>query len=172
MSRRHSERRPGTVETPVADLLECVIQIKGLAETAPRLAVLAGQAPEPRWRVQPAPGVWAPLEVLAHLADIEVVFGARLRAMLTIDGPPLQKVDGARLATRARYLDWPLAVALDRFRRRRDDNLELLDACSAEEIGRVGLHPARGPVTVADMVALMLAHDTDHLGQIRDRLGL
>lgn len=156
----------------MADLLECVIQIKGLAETAPRLAALAEQVPEPRWRIRPSTGVWAPLEVLAHLADLELVFSARLRAMLTIDEPLLQKVDEARLAARARYLDWPLAVALDRFGRRRDDNLELLDTCSAEEIGRVGLHPSRGPMTIADMVALMLAHDTDHIGQIRNRLGL
>jgi hypothetical protein len=155
----------------VADLLECVIQIKSLEETAPRLAAMVEQVPEPRWRIRPAPGVWAPLEVLGHLADIELVAGARLRAVLTLDGPPLQKVDGARLAVRARYLDWPVAAALDRFRRRRQDNLELLDTCSAEELGRVGIHPSRGRLTVADMVAWMLAHDTDHLGQIRSRLG-
>jgi hypothetical protein len=27
-------------------------------------------------------------------------------------------------------------------------------------------------MSVADLVALMLAHDTDHVGQIRQRLGL
>jgi hypothetical protein len=27
-------------------------------------------------------------------------------------------------------------------------------------------------MTVADLVALMLAHDIDHVGQIRERLGL
>ncbi|MBE3072104.1 MAG: DinB family protein [Acidobacteria bacterium] len=156
----------------MADLLECVIQIKGLGETAPRLAAMVDQAPEDRWWIRPAPGVWAPIEVLGHLADLELMFGARLRAMLTVDQPALQRVDGARLAARARYLDWRVPEALARFRRRRDDNLELLETCSAAELGRVGLHPSRGPITVADMVAVMLAHDTDHTGQIRDRLGL
>jgi hypothetical protein len=156
----------------VADLLECVIQIKGLAETPLRLAALAERADEPRWRVRPAPAVWAPIEVLGHLADSELIAGARLRAILTIVEPALQAFDGARLAERARYLEWPLATALDRFRGRRNETLELLDRCSAEDLCRTGIHPTRGRLTVADMVAVMLAHDADHAGQIRTRLGL
>lgn len=156
----------------MADLLECVIQIKGLADTPRRLVETAARVPEDRWRLRPSPDVWAPVEVLAHLADLELVYGARLRAMLTLDRPSLQQVDGRQLASRARYLDWPLAMALDRFRRRREETVELLDRCSAEDLGRCGLHPSRGSMTVADLVAVMLAHDTDHVGQIRHRLGL
>ena len=156
----------------MADLLECVIQIKGLAETAPRVAAMCGQAGEDRWRARPSPGVWAPIEVLGHLADLELVYGARLRAMLSVDEPPLQKVGPARLAERARYLDWPLPAAVERFERRRRENLELLETCTAEDLGRTGIHPSRGRITVADMVAGMLAHDADHVGQIRRRLGL
>jgi len=155
----------------VADLLECVIQIKALAETALRLETMAESAPEDRWRRRPSPEVWAPIEVLGHLADLEVVFGARLRAMLSLDEPALQPVNGARLAARARYLDWPLRTAVERFGRRRRENIELLETCSAEELGRTGIHPSRGRLTVADMVAVMLAHDVDHVGQIRGRLG-
>ncbi len=156
----------------MADLLECVIQIKGLAETPLRLAAMADLSSDDRWRRRPAPGVWAPIEVLGHLADFELIAGARLRAMLTIDDPPLQAFDGARLAERARYLDWPRTTALDRFRRRRNETVELLERCSAEDLGKTGVHPSRGRLTVADLVAVMLAHDADHVGQIRVRLGL
>jgi hypothetical protein len=156
----------------MADLLECVIQIKGLAETPPRLAALADGADERRWRDRPSPGVWAPIEVLAHLADFELIAGARLCAMLTLDDPPLHSFDGAKLAERAGYLDWPLAGTLQRFRRRRAETVELLDRCSAEDLGKTGIHPSRGRITVADLVAVMLAHDADHVGQIRTRLGL
>jgi hypothetical protein len=156
----------------VADLLECVIQIKGLAETAPRLEKMAEGVAEDRWRRRPSPEAWAPIEVLGHLADLELVFGARLRAMVSLDGPALQQVNGARLAEQARYIDWPLRTALERFGRRRRENIELLETCSAEDLGRTGIHPSRGRLTVADMVAVMLAHDTDHVGQIRSRLGV
>jgi len=155
----------------VADLLECVIQMKGLAETAVRLTKMAETTAEGRWRVRSSAAVWAPIEVLGHLADFELILGARLRAMLSLDEPVLQRFDGARLAERARYLDWPLPLALERFERRRRENLELFEACSAEDLGRTGLHPTRGRITIADMVAVVLAHDTDHLGQIRSRLG-
>jgi hypothetical protein len=146
--------------------------MKGLAEAPGRLANMGEAAAEPRWRTRPSPGVWAPIEVLGHLADFELILGARLRAMLTLDEPVLQQIDGARLAERCRYLDWPLARALERFERRRRENLELLETCSAEDLGRTGMHPTRGRLTVADVVAVVLAHDTDHLGQIRVRLGL
>ena len=44
-----------------------------------------------------------PIEVLGHLADFELILAARLRAMLTLDEPALQPIDGARLAVRAGY---------------------------------------------------------------------
>jgi hypothetical protein len=34
------------------------------------------------------------------------------------------------------------------------------------------VHAVRGAMTVADLVATMLAHDTDHVAQIRLRLGV
>jgi uncharacterized damage-inducible protein DinB len=154
----------------MADLLECLIQIKALHETVPRLERLLADAPARRWRSRPAPDVWAPLEVLAHLADAELFFGARLRLILTGDRPFLQPFDQDRLAARARYQEWSPQAALERFRARRRENLELLDTCSADDLGRIGIHPARGETTLADLVALLLAHDTDHLGQIRERL--
>lgn len=156
----------------MADLLECLLQIKALHETPRRLREAAERASAAAWNVRPAPGVWTPLEVAAHLADLELVFGVRLRQILTVDRPFLQPLDPDALAVRAGYAGWPLAVALERFARRRAETLELLDGCSAIDLERPGLHPRRGTMTVADTVALMLAHDIDHLGQIRERLGL
>jgi hypothetical protein len=154
----------------MTDLLECLAQIRALAETVPRLEALVGDAVSERWRSRPTNAVWAPIEVLAHLADLELIYAARLRAMLTMDRPHLQAIDQAALAQLAGYIDWPLEVALERFRSRRHDTLELLRSCSAAELDRTGLHPRRRVITVADLVAGMLAHDTTHVGQIRQRL--
>ncbi len=156
----------------MADLLEAVLQIKALAETLHRVEELLRDAPPGRWAVRPLPGTWAPVEVLAHLADTELFHGTRLRLVLTGDRPFLQPFEGAVLAAYARYLEWPPRLALERFRTRRAETLELLSSCSAEDLARVGVHPVRGEMSVADLVALMLAHDTDHVGQMRERLGL
>jgi uncharacterized damage-inducible protein DinB len=165
-------RGPGTIPRTVADLLEALVQIKALAETPPRVAQLLRLAPRDAWSRRPNPGVWAPVEVLAHLADAELFFGIRTRLVLTSERPFLQPFQGAVLAELAGYISWPLAVAFDRFRSRRAETLELLSSCSAAGLARVGVHPARGEMSVADLVALALAHDTDHVGQMRERLGI
>jgi hypothetical protein len=154
----------------MADLLECVIQIKALAETIPRLDELLRRHSMPLWLERPAADVWSPAEVAAHLADSELFFGTWLRLILTAERPHLEGFDESRLAQRAAYRDWPPLLALSRLRTRRLENLELFESCSAEELGRAGRHPQRGVVTVADLVALTLAHDTTHVGHIRDRL--
>jgi uncharacterized damage-inducible protein DinB len=156
----------------MADVLEALMQIKALAETPPRLAGLLRSAPQEAWTRRPRPGVWAAVEVLAHLADSELFYGTRVRLVVTGDRPFLQPFQGAILAERAGYISWPPTVAFERFRTRRVESLELLSSCSAVELARVGVHPLRGEMSVADLVALMLAHDTDHVGQIRQRLGL
>jgi uncharacterized damage-inducible protein DinB len=156
----------------MADLLEALVQIKALAETPPRVAELLRRAAPEAWTRRPRPGVWAPLEVLAHLADTELFYGTRVRLILTGERPFLQPFEGAALAERAGYSSWPLTLAFERFRVRRAETLELLSSCSAVQLARVGVHPARGEMSVADLVALMLAHDTDHVGQMRERLSL
>ena len=156
----------------MADLLECVLQIKALGETPARVEELVRAAPAARWAVRPRPGTWAPVEVLAHLADAELFHGTRLRLMLTSGRAFLQPFEGAQLAERARYLGWAPQLAFARFAGRRGETLDLLSSCSAEDLARVGVHPVRGEMSVADLVALMLAHDTDHVGQMRERLGL
>lgn len=156
----------------MADLLECLLQLKGLAETPHRLEKLLAESAARRWAVRPAPGVWAPVEVAAHLADTELMYGARIRLVLTADRPRLASYDQVRLAERAGYLAWRPGTAVARFAARRADNVELLETCNAPELERVGIHAERGAVSIADIVATLLAHDIDHLGQIRQRLGL
>ena len=156
----------------MADLLEALVQIKALAETPPRVAALLRRAAPEAWTRRPALGMWTPVEVLAHLADAELFFGTRTRLVLTSERPFLQPFQGAVLAELAGYNSWPPAVAFERFRSRRAETLELLSSCSAAGLARVGVHPVRGETSVADLVALALAHDTDHVGQMRDRLGL
>lgn len=146
------------------------MQIKALAETPPRVAKMLRTAAPEAWVRRPFPGVWAPVEVLAHLADAELLFGLRFRLVLTSERPALPRFEQGALAVRARYLDWPPDLALERFQTRRAETLELLSSCSAGELERVGVHPLRGEVSVADLVALALAHDTDHVAQIRERL--
>jgi hypothetical protein len=141
---------------PVADLLECVIQIKGTADTPRRLAQRARACAE-------AGHAGVATEVAARLALADARFSSCLSAMLAQEGPTLPSLDLSSLdVDPGRSLaDW-----LAEFGWRRQAIVARLDRCSAADLGRLGFEPSRGPMTVADLVALMLAHDTDQLGRL------
>jgi len=141
----------------VADLLECLIQIKGLAETPRRLGARVRRATE-------AHAFAGVAHVARRLALAEARFASCLTLMLSEERPALPSLDLASLAAEASREpgEW-----LQEFGWRRGEVLRLLDRCSAADLGRVGFEPARGPMTVADLVAVMLAHDTDRLGELR-----
>jgi hypothetical protein len=156
----------------MADLLECLLQIKGLRNAADRLSEIASRTEADRWGKAGQSGVPSPAEMLARLADLEFLYGTWLRLMVGSEQPLLPPIEDLPIVGLARLRDWSAADARDRFLRRRHDNLELLDRCSAQDLARVGIHPTRRTLTVADVVATMLASDFERVGEIRSALGL
>ena len=150
----------------MSDLLECLLQIKGLRETVDRVTALVQDFDTDGWS-RAAPAGPSAAELLGQLAEIESLHGASLRLMLAAPRPGLPAFDAQSLLALGRYRRWNAGEALERFLARRRDNLDLLDHCSADDLSRTGLHPIRREMTVADLVALMLASDVDRLGEIR-----
>jgi hypothetical protein len=145
----------------VADLLECLIQVKGVSDTPRRLAVRAADVCANA--SSPADAERRVREVAGQLAAAEVVYRDCLSMMLTVERPALPALPGTRAAPAAE-LSAEEARAV--FAARRADTVQVLEQCSAAQLNRIGIEPARGPMTVADLVALMLAHDTDALGDL------
>ncbi len=146
----------------MADLLECLIQIKGVADTPRRLE--ARLAPHGRdGRASPRGA-----RVARRLAEAELRFALCLGLMLSADRPALPALPAMACDEAAEPLGdaarWQATFAA-----RRAETVAVLDRCSAEQLGRVGLDPSRGSMTVADLVAVMLAHDTDCLGEVDRR---
>jgi hypothetical protein len=138
----------------VADLLECLIQIKGVADTPRRLGL----------RLAAAPGRGALMA--RRMCEAEECFGRCLALMLAGDRavlPALPRVESAVDESKEGNAE---AGWLEQFTVRRAGVVALLEQCSAEQLNRIGVEPSRGPMTVADLVAVMLAHDTDCLGAI------
>lgn len=145
----------------MADLLECLIQVKGLADTPRRLAVRAAELCAKA--SSPADAERRVREVAAQLAAAEMVYRDCLSMMLAVDTPALPALPDHRAARAATF---SAAEARAVFAARRADTVKVLERCSAEQLNRIGTEPARGRMTVADLVALMLAHDTDALGDL------
>jgi hypothetical protein len=116
-----------------------------------------------------APGKWSVIEVIQHLADSDLVFGFRLRMILTEDNPPIQGYDQDAWARRLGYREARLDGALDQLRSLRAANAYVLGRLAPAELERVGLHSERGPESAGYLLRLMAGHDLVHRRQI-DRI--
>ena len=142
-----------------------------LASTPSRLRQLvAGQA-EDVLALKPAPGRWSVREILAHLADVEVVVGWRLRSILASSGTPLQAFDQNRWADVFKYEATPVEESLNLFEASRRGNVRLLRSVDRPLLENFGMHEERGRESVAHLVRLNAGHDLNHLRQIEGLLG-
>lgn len=111
-----------------------------------------------------APGKWSPREVLAHLADTEMVMGFRLRQLVAAPGIELQPFDQDAWARRYAKLDPTLAA--EAFAALRAWNLALIAGFSLEDWLAEAYHPERGFESADLMIRMMAGHDINHLAQL------
>lgn len=126
---------------------------------------IAGVEPN-RLTVPEAPGKWSVRQVMAHLADSELIFGWRLRMALAHDRPDIQGYDQDLWAEHLRYDEADVEQSLDTFAVLRRWNLRLLKAATPEQRKRYGVHAERGEESVEHMMKLYSGHDTLHITQI------
>jgi hypothetical protein len=115
---------------------------------------------------RPAPGKWSVAEILAYLADAELVVGYRVRKIVGAPGTSVQWFDQDAWALRMKYAKRPAKQSLAAFRALRENNLALFKSLSAEEKQLFGIHSERGKESVATMVTMLAGHDLNHIHQI------
>jgi uncharacterized damage-inducible protein DinB len=130
------------------------------AALAQRLKALGPQ----RADTPPAPGKWSAAQILAHLADCELVFAFRLRQTLAEDAPTIQPFDQDKWA--ATYSTVSAPQALEVFTALRGWNLALIRLALPEAANRPVTHPERGAMTFQTIVETMAGHDLNHLAQL------
>jgi len=141
-----------------------------LARLPPLLDVMVGDLEEATARERPAPGEWAPIEILCHLRDEETEdFGARLRAV--IEGrSELAPIDPARWVDERRYREARLAGVLEAIRSRRRASLELLAGLAPERFGASVPHASFGSLSGLDLLVAWVEHDRLHVRQLAGAL--
>ncbi|HVM08658.1 MAG TPA: DinB family protein [Acidimicrobiales bacterium] len=149
------------------DPATAVARLKG---TRRELVALLGTAKPDQLRRAPGPDDWAPATVLAHLADAELVYGVRIRMILTGDRPYIAAYDEEAWVERFAELEDDVKETLARWRALRDANLRVFASLEEGEWELTGVHAERGEQTIAQIAALMAKHDADHVDQIRTGL--
>jgi hypothetical protein len=143
-----------------------------LASTASRLRQLVSGRSGQDLARRPAPGRWSVQEIVAHLADCEVVQGWRLRSILASSGTTLQPFDQNRWADVFKYEQTPLDESLDLFEASRRANVRLLRLADPDLLDNFGMHQERGRESIAHLIRLNAGHDLNHIQQIERLLGL
>jgi tRNA-binding protein len=137
-----------------------------ISSTGRRLReLIAGRTVEELSR-KPDPSKWSVVEILAHLADAEVVAGWRIRSILAWDGVPLQPFDQDRWAETFRYAEADPFESVMLFEVNRASLLALLRRVDRNLYANHGMHAERGQETIEHLVRLYAGHDLNHLRQI------
>ena len=115
-----------------------------------------------------APGKWSIRQLIAHLADTELVFACRLRQVLAEDHPVLVAFNQDAWAERLDYSRRKPKQSLESFRRLRAENFELLKDQPENAFERTGNHTERGSMTLRGMVEGFSNHAESHARQMQE----
>jgi len=137
-----------------------------LAQAPGTLASLIEGLTETQLSRRPAPDKWSIREIVAHLADDELVGAYRYRMILSAPGTPIQAFDQDIWASTGRYGDRDTRLSLEIFRVLRQANLELLHSLSSAQWDLSGNHAERGVESIRDMAMYFAGHDINHFKQI------
>ena len=117
-----------------------------------------------KWK--PEPGKWSIAEVLAHLADAEIVGSWRMRLIAGASGTTVQPYDQDVWASMFCYAERDAKQSLEVFRVLRENNLAMLKNLPKEAWEHYGMHQERGKETMAHVVRMFAGHDVNHVKQV------
>jgi hypothetical protein len=117
-----------------------------------------------KWR--PGQGKWSIAEIVAHLADAEIVASWRMRAIIGADGITIQPFDQDVWASVFRYAEQDTKHSIEVFETLRKNNLMMLKVLPGAAWENHGIHLERGKETIAHIARMFAGHDTNHMQQI------
>jgi hypothetical protein len=136
------------------------------ASTARKLERLIKGVSIAKLRKRPAPNKWSVSEIVAHLADGEIVGSYRLRLILGSPGAAVVAYDQDQWVISGHYENRDPRKSVEQFRVLREWNLALLKSLKAEQWKHYGMHSERGRESIDQIVRMFAGHDINHLQQM------
>jgi uncharacterized damage-inducible protein DinB len=146
--------------------------------------------PDDELGTRPAEHAWSVREIVCHLRDVEELFQERFHTIVALDEPRIltfgasaadlaswriadrdvHPLNPDRWAEDRQYRRHDTHEALAAFARRRGTVLTLLRSLAAAEWQRDGIHLGRGRLSLLEWVGSLVAHDANHVDQLRRAL--
>lgn len=115
-----------------------------------------------------APGKWSVRQIVAHLADMEMVAAHRMRLVIAEENPTLTAVDQDAWAGNLDYARRKPKQSLETFRRIRAENYELLKGLPDAAYVRTGNHTEDGRKTLLQLLEGYAEHAEKHARQLQE----
>jgi hypothetical protein len=111
---------------------------------------------------------WSITEVFGHLIDTDRdIWWPRIDQILVEDRPHFFDIDPNALVGRHNWDALPLEDVLAQLMRVRWNNSMRLNTLPCAAFDRSGVHPQHGEVTLAQILAILVAHDAHYLALVR-----
>ena len=140
------------------------VKVQGATAGKLKKLVRGLSAKQLKWR--PEPAKWSIAEIVAHLADTEIVASWRMRSVIGENGITIQPFDQDAWASAFQYNKRDAKRSMEIFRVLRENNLALLREIPRETWDNYGMHLERGKETIAHLVRMFAGHDTNHVLQV------
>src|ERR1051325_4840504 len=114
-----------------------------------------------------ASGQWSIRQIIAHLADAELVGAHRMRAVIAEENPTLTGFDQDAWTRNLDYAHRKPKQSLESFRRQRAENYDLLKNLPENAFARTGNHTEIGAVTLLKLVEGYAEHAESHARQMQ-----
>lgn len=115
-----------------------------------------------------APGKWSVRQIIAHLADAELVGAHRMRQVIAEENPTLIAYNQDDWTANLDYSRRKPKTSLETFRRIRAENHELLKGLDEAAYARVGNHTENGTMTLRQLVEGYANHAESHARQLQE----
>ncbi len=118
---------------------------------------------------RPIAGKWSTMELIAHLADFEPVYGDRMKRVLAENEPTLFGGDPDKFAAKLAYHDRDLDTELCLIDCVRRQMAAILRTIPEADFQRVGRHSEAGPLTLRTFLERITGHIPHHLPFIAEK---
>ena len=118
---------------------------------------------------RPIAGKWSTLEVVAHIADFEIVGADRIKRTIAEDKPTLPDGDENLFANGLAYHSRELDEELQVIGSIRAQVTRILRTLEEDDFARIGVHSAAGPMTLAQYIERGANHIKHHIKFIEEK---
>jgi DinB superfamily len=154
---------PAEYKQALLDLIGASDPLAEMEQTTPRIHHLCADLSDQELQTRPSSDEWSAKEVVAHLFDLDIVYGFRWRMVLTEDNPVYPGYAEDRWTSLPRLPFWPMFYSWQGLRAA---NVMLIRQTPPESWSRLGFPGGQDSESLDEMVRLVAGHDIAHVNQI------